>query len=402
MKNDVLHKLSKAYKEQNPSKYLKIINKKNLQKFVENRINFLLKKLKLPSKIFNKAKVLDLGCGSGQNSILYDHMGANCTLVEYDKKSYENAKILFKKYSKNKFKIINNDIFKFKSSEKFDFVISDGVAHHTHSPIKNIQLASRYLKNGGFLILGIGETNGFFQRNLQRLILYNISKNKEDIIKFSKILFKESLKRSLKYGGRTINEIIFDTYVVPIHCLSFSKIDEVFNKENLYLYSMDENTLNIQNIYNVIPSQFKVLGNPKIMNDRFQSNYLLNTIINFSLSYQRNGIKKNIKQIEDIIKIQNSISEDVNDISFQIFKSKINLKKINTYYSKIKNLSKIDIIDIKNQLLFIKEVKKIIKILQHKDKETKFKKIKEFLSKNKRLFRKFNGKGQNYFVGYKY
>ena len=36
-------------------------------------------------------KLLDLGCGTGQNTINYDWKGARCTLVEYDKKSYIQA-----------------------------------------------------------------------------------------------------------------------------------------------------------------------------------------------------------------------------------------------------------------------------------------------------------------------
>ena len=49
--------------------------------------------LKLPEKVFDKADLLDLGCGSGQNSLAYDIMNANCYLVEYDKKFFQNIKL---------------------------------------------------------------------------------------------------------------------------------------------------------------------------------------------------------------------------------------------------------------------------------------------------------------------
>ena len=114
----------------------------------------------------------------------YDHLGANCTLVEYDKQSYKNASALFEKHAKNKFEIINADLFDFKfPKESFDFVLSMGVAHHTKDPIRNIELCCQALKPGGMFIFGIGNKAGFFQRNLQRLIVYSISENNEEAFK---------------------------------------------------------------------------------------------------------------------------------------------------------------------------------------------------------------------------
>ena len=165
---------------------------------VNNRKDFLLRKLKLPDKIFKGSSVLDLGCGSGQNTIIYDYCGAECTLVEYDRKSFLNAKSLFKRFSKNKFKIYNKDLFKFKLKKKFDFVISNGVAHHTHDIKKNIEIAINFLKKGGMLILGIGETNGFFKDTFKGIFCINLSSDEKEIIDLSKLLFRENLIRAKK------------------------------------------------------------------------------------------------------------------------------------------------------------------------------------------------------------
>ena len=117
--------------------------------------------------------------------------------------------------------------------KKYDFVISNGVAHHTKDPKKNINICCKVLKKNGFFILGVGNKSGFFQRNLQRLILYNISDKEEDIIKYAKILFKNHLKRSVKYSGRKIDEIIFDTYINPkIENFTFNEIKNLFHKNN--------------------------------------------------------------------------------------------------------------------------------------------------------------------------
>ena len=399
-----LKSVNEIFKEENPSVYTKKTSKKNIDQIVESKKKFFLEKLKLPPKIFKNSSLLDLGCGSGQNSIFFDHMGSNCTLIDYDKKSIENTKKLFSKFGKKKFKLINQDIFKFKSKKKFDFVISSGVLQHTHDPIKGIKLAVKFLKKGGFFILGTGETNGYFQRNLQRLILYNLSHNNSDIIKLSKMLFKEHLLRSSKYGLRSIRQIIFDTYLNPkIHSLSFSEIEKVFDNNNLFLYSMDENNLNMKDIYNFKPNQFRILNKKEIKNKTFHSNYLLNPIINFSLSNNPDKmLKKNCNQIKEIIKSQNLISKKINDISFNNFKSKFFLKEMNIYYGKVKKLNKIDIIDKKNHIRFINEVIKILKVLKYHNQKTRLKMIKRNISKSSRLFRKLNGKGTNYFVGYKF
>ena len=188
--NITLRKLDKVYSKQNPSFFIKNLNKKKIDKLINNKINFLLK-LKLTKKNFQNADLLDLGCGSGQNTIVFDYLGASCTMIEFNKNSFNNARKLFKNYSKKKFKIINKDLFKFKTSRKFDIVVSNGVAHHTYNVKKNIELACKYVKKDGFLILGVCTPEGWFQRNLQRAILFNVSNSTEEIIKNAKKLFSE-------------------------------------------------------------------------------------------------------------------------------------------------------------------------------------------------------------------
>ena len=118
IKNKILLSVNKVYKEQNPSSYFSLPNKKNINQIVYNKKKFLTEKLKLLPKIFKNSELLDLGCGSGQNTINYDWAGAKCTLVDYDKNSTVMAKNLFTKYARNSFRVINKDLFKFKSKKK--------------------------------------------------------------------------------------------------------------------------------------------------------------------------------------------------------------------------------------------------------------------------------------------
>ena len=68
----------------------------------------------------------------------------------------------------------------------------------------------------------------------------------------------------------------------------------------------------------------------------------------------------------------------------------------------IRSFKKLDLLDEKNLIQFLNEIHGTLKILKIKDKHSKIKKLNNLLKKNKILFRKFNGKGMNYFVGIKY
>ena len=84
-------RVNKVYSKRNPSTYFR--DDKFIPSFVENRKEFLLK-LKLPPRLFLNSSLIDFGCGMGQNTLVYDYLGASCTLLEFDKYSFESAKTI--------------------------------------------------------------------------------------------------------------------------------------------------------------------------------------------------------------------------------------------------------------------------------------------------------------------
>ena len=83
------------------------------------------------------------------------------------KKSILNAKKIFSKFGiKNKYKIKNLSISDYKYTKKFDIVLSEGAIHHNINPYSNFKKIAKYLKKGGYLILGVGNSAGCFQRIL--------------------------------------------------------------------------------------------------------------------------------------------------------------------------------------------------------------------------------------------
>ncbi len=392
--NNITLNVNKVYSKKNPSTYFR--NYKGFKKFIENKKKFLYE-LKLPLKIFKNSSLIDFGCGSGQNSIFYNILGCKSTLVEYDKQSCINTYNLFKRYSKNKFKIVNTDIFNFKSKKKFDFVVSNGVIHHTKDPKKNINICIKHLKKNGFIILGWGEIYGFFQRNIQRIILYSISRNNHEIIKYSKILFKDHLSRSVKFSGRKIDEIIYDTYINPrIKTVSLEEVLKIFAKKDVELYSSYQNIVDLINLNNLQNSQFKLIGN----NLKDRKKILLNNFYNFSLSNQ------NIKKIDKSYRIFNNllkkIVNKVNDKKFTNSKVTLPYSELKLLNKMLYSLKKEELIDFQHNKIFFKELDLIFRILNTKENKTiKFHKIKKTLKKVKKIFKGYNGVGMNYIVGYK-
>ena len=402
---DVTREVNKVYSEQNPSTYFR--GESQLSSFIENNKNFLLQ-LKIPPRVFLNSTLLDFGCGSGQRGLVYDHLGADCTLVEYDKQSYNNASVLFEKHAKNNFKIINSDLFDFEfPKESFDFVLSMGVAHHTKDPIRNVELCCQALKPGGMLIFGIGNKAGFFQRNLQRLIVYSISQNNEDIIKYSKILFNENLQRAVKFGGRSIDEIVYDTYINPkIYSFGTAEVIDVFAENNLNLYSSYQDLKNVQDFHNPSTNQFHLMDDPNRNSNSSSRNdtIYLSDFEDFSLSNNELHNADVLKQLKSLMPHFNKITDQVNDISFDRFDLNVNkfLKQINSYKEKILKIKKIDLINKKHNEVFIDEIALVIKALNKKNKKIdKFYEIQKILDNNQRLFKLVNGVGMNYYCGYK-
>tara|TARA_A100001011_G_C14255211_1_gene819723 strand:- start:422 stop:1630 length:1209 start_codon:yes stop_codon:yes gene_type:complete len=400
--SEIVRSVNRVYAKENPSTYAR--NIKDLKKLISDRKSFLLK-LKLPPQIFKNTELIDFGCGTGQNTILYDNLGSNCTLLEYDRASYQSCLRLFKKYAINKFKVHNVDIFKYKiKSSKFDFVVSNGVAHHTENPRKNIEICCKATKKGGFFILGIGNKAGFFQRNLQRLILYNICKDESEIIKYSKILFKENLSRAVKYSGRSINEIIYDTYLNPkIESFSTKDIVNIFNRNGLSLYSSYQDVKSVTNFFEPNSEQFKIKKKINQNYDILKKDTYLSDIQDLTISNNKAFNSKTYSELNKVSKRLNELADRVNDINFE---KNINLNKllegIKTYKKELSSVNKVEIIDKDHNNKFLNELIILIKYLKSNKKVSdKIENISYLILNSDRLFRKYNGVGMNFYCGYK-
>ena len=91
---------------------------------------------------------------------------------------------------------------------------------------------------GIHLILGVGNSSGLLHRNIQRYLLYSLSSSEEDIVRYANILFGEHLDRAVKFGRRSREAIIFDSYINPkVDTPRIADVLSWFDDNNLRLYS---------------------------------------------------------------------------------------------------------------------------------------------------------------------
>ncbi|MAJ23421.1 MAG: hypothetical protein CMI75_06530 [Candidatus Pelagibacter sp.] len=393
--NITLKKLNKTYKRVNPSTYFEKIEKKNIVELEKQRKNLFHNKLNFPIELFKNKKLLDLGSGTGLYSVIYNLWGSDCTLIEYDSHSFKKSKEIFEKFgrqnSQNNFK--NIDLFNFKGKftlDKrrvlYDIVHCNGVLHHTSKKELGIKLMAENLKSGGVLILGASIVTGFLQRNLQRYLLYKISKNEKEIVKNAKKYFKKHLMRASKISGRSIKAIIFDTYINhKIDSYSLNSLMEIFKKNKISFYSSFPKI-------NSIDDEEMEWKNDK-------ENYPKNESLNFTnlIWGSRNQSKKN-KKFETFSDELLEISKSFNDISYR------NTKTISSKITKLKkNINNIikknkkEIPHVSKMHIYFSEINTLLKILNNREVI----KLEKFIFNTKYLFKGYSGLGMNYFIGFK-
>jgi SAM-dependent methyltransferase len=385
-----LKKVSKTYKEVNPSDYLSKIDKKNIKKLERKRKKLFHSKLHLPVDLFKDKKLLDLGSGTGIYTIIYNLWGSDCTLVEFEKRSYTKSRRIFTKFARKKSNndFLNIDLFKFRRKFLYDIVHCNGVLHHTSKKEAGIKLMAGNLKKGGFLILGCSIDSGFFQRNLQRYLLYTISKSKREIIKNSKKFFSQHIKRAAKGSGRSELAIIYDTYINhKIDSFSLEDLLKIFKKNNIEFYS----SFPAINCIEEIDDEWNRSGNNSPSRESLNFTNLKWFLRNKSIENKKT--KKFFSGLLDVSKILNNISyEDKNVLSNKILKI---IKKID--YLKKNDINDYNISFMSKKKIYFQEISGLLDILR----ENKKKDLQDFLKKTKYLFKGYSGVGMNYFVGFK-
>lgn len=165
MKNVSEETLYNYYKKHdfNPTTFsLKTENELLIHKTKRN--NLYVNKLGLPNLVWKDTNVLEVGCSSGENSLILAKLGAKFTFVEPLQSSVDKLKELFKHWgienAINEIYIAPIDIVQL--NRQYDIIIAEGFIHTLSNRKEVLRKLFKHLEEDGLLILSTNDTTGCF------------------------------------------------------------------------------------------------------------------------------------------------------------------------------------------------------------------------------------------------
>lgn len=111
----------------------------------------LYRQLGMPPRLFQNADILEVGPGSGYNTLAFFAWGGNVHLVEPNPAGRRDMKQLFceRQVLENKYEIYETTIEEFQSEQRYDIIIAEGFLHSIDNAKSIIQkLKSKIIRGG--------------------------------------------------------------------------------------------------------------------------------------------------------------------------------------------------------------------------------------------------------------
>ena len=158
---------------------------------------------------------------------------------------------------------IFDDIFE---PDTFDYIICSGVLHHTKDSKRSFNIISKYLKQEGYVVLGLYNKFGRFRTNIRQFIFKNISKNLAKFLDPYLRSIKE--KNSLKYVSW-----VRDQYLHPVErSHTFEETIQWFNENSIELFNFVPSKF--LNDYDEIDIFLKKSGNGNLFERIFEQIFM--------------------------------------------------------------------------------------------------------------------------------
>ena len=123
----------------------------------------------LDDNIPRNARVLEVGCGTGQlSNFLALERNRKVTGVDLSHASLGIANEFKRNNSVENASFIRQDLFSLAFDDSFDAVICNGVLHHTSDAFKGFNTISAFVRPGGMLAIGLYNRYGRVFLNLRR------------------------------------------------------------------------------------------------------------------------------------------------------------------------------------------------------------------------------------------
>ena len=215
-----------------------------------NELLNLLKIFELESKIkLNGKKILDAGTGSGHRITNVAQFYKKCDFLGLDisDKSLSIANELKKQKKIENIKFQKMNLMnKFSKLEKFDIVLCMGVLHHLSNPSKGLKNILNVLQKEGIIFLYLyGKLGGHKRMLNKKLISILLGKKKTDYELGIKLVRELEMNKfeygwNLNFKNKKEEDSLIVDYLLHANEIlyDFDDIDKLFEKTNLYGYSI--------------------------------------------------------------------------------------------------------------------------------------------------------------------
>lgn len=387
--------LLSVYQKVNPSTYRIETDDEEYQNRESFFSGLIHERLCFPRKMFKDADLIEFGSGTGEYSLFYQLWGTKGTFVEINDQAIARMEHLFQHFeiSNEQYQSVNQSLFDFVPNRTWEIVATIGVLHHLDDKDDAFRRVAECVAPDGFLLFGVGNKSGMFQRHLQRLVVNHFAGQDHDRIEYVvEKLFSEHLQRAERFGRRNRKAIIYDTYVNPkVDSMSVNEVLNLFKCHGLRLYSAWPP---------VLPG---ILGDSpnSTIPDFLRLPALLNLVELEWLSH-RDEDAENLalidKKIAPAMKSIRSLVAQVNNQGVNKNVDLINLKNsLNASISELQRFQDIYALLREQSLLLLEEVDTLVSLLETDSIEA----VSEHLKGCKMLFKGTAGLGMNYFIGQK-
>ncbi len=195
------------------------------------------------------ARVLDVGCGTGQLANFLALGGRIVVGCDLSNASLEKAKIFQQRFEINNISFIQGNLFTLSFPDaSFDFILCNGVLHHTGDPYGGFKRLCQWVKPDGYIVVGLYNRWGrkllqvrrFLGKLNEKMLMYlDYHLRRKELSKERKIIWQMDQYNHPHESTHTIGEVLHWFKENDIHCLnSIPKIvfgERFHHEEKLFI-----------------------------------------------------------------------------------------------------------------------------------------------------------------------
>ena len=287
----------------------------DLDKHLERR-STLYQQLGLPSMIFQNKDILEVGPGSGHNSLYVAASSPrNYDLLEPNQRGQEDIKQLYSSIDipLAQPNLIGMKLENYNPEKKYDIVICEcwlGVSLHEREMMKKL---GSFLKEGGILITTIGSPLGGLPNAIRRVLGWSLIKDSKDVNDNTRIL-KDAFTTHLdtiKDMSRLYEDWVQDVLINPAFFL-------LHPSPSMFIEDIGEE-FDIYQTYPKFTQEWRfyksLFGKQKQLNKKFIEAYYENmhNFFDYLITLPKQEVKANEELEKEALSLISSISEKENE-----------------------------------------------------------------------------------------